>query len=69
MKHTSRGVSISKKNNVSLLIIFCTLSLSKIHDDQVDEKVANLNREIGCWFVVVVVVCMISALMNLFLHA
>ena len=39
----------------------------KIHDDQVDKKVANFNTKIGHWFVVVLAVHVNSALMNLFL--
>ena len=58
-----------KFTGVSLLCIFCIPSWSKIHDDQVDGKVANLNVNISRWFVVVVVVLVNSALMNLFLHA
>ena len=38
-----------------------------MHDDQVDEKVANFNTKIGHWFVVVLLVHVNSALMNLFL--
>ena len=38
--------------------------MNKIHDDQIDEKAANLNQKIGRWFVVVVALHMISAMMN-----
>ena len=39
--------------SVNLLWTFCILSWSKIHDDQVDEKVATFKVKIGRWFVVV----------------
>ena len=55
-----------KFTGVSLLCIFCIPSWSKIHDDQVDGKVANFNVNISRWFVVVVVVLVNSALIIYF---